>query len=376
MLEINTTTLQEAVGKSIKGSGRLPMLLMTTAISIELKDGIITLTTTDGNLNLLIRIPGFDKEQKFYACTDSTMFSSLVAKTTSKTIGLEVRENALYFKGNGSYNLPLIQDEEGNNVRIKRIVCSSNETVDIKTAVTKPMCRYNKLAIAKTKEIPQFASYCISGKKVYTYDTKNLCVSNFNLGDMRMLLPAATAGLLELIDDEDITVIYDGVAFNIISGSVTIEGTVMQGLDEFPVDAANQFLTPEAFPNKVELDKTQLENVLDRIGLFILPEDLDAIMLTFSNDSLIIQNRAQNGYEHLLYLNSPIGNPNSQTLLDIKSLKMIVSACELDSVVIGINNETGNVCVECGDTKFVIPSMDATEEEEFEEEQETEFVEE
>ena len=150
----------------------------------------------------------------------------------------------------------------------------------------------------------------------------------------------------------------------------------MQGLDEFPVDAANQFLTPEAFPNKVELDKTQLENVLDRIGLFILPEDLDAIMLTFSNDSLIIQNRAQNGYEHLLYLNSPIGNPNSQTLLDIKSLKMIVSACELDSVVIGINNETGNVCVECGDTKFVIPSMDATEEEEFEEEQETEFVEE
>ena len=56
MLKIKTETLKTAVTKSVKGSSRLPMLLLTNCIGIEVKDGNLILTTTDGSTNLEVTV--------------------------------------------------------------------------------------------------------------------------------------------------------------------------------------------------------------------------------------------------------------------------------------------------------------------------------
>lgn len=367
MLKIKTETLKTAVTKSVKGSSRLPMLLLTNCIGIEVKDGNLILTTTDGSTNLEVTVK-VNTNEEFYACTDSALFASLVSKTTTDDIGLEIRNESLFFRGNGVYNLPLVQDEEGNTVRIPVDTNFDAETaVTVKKEDIVPLYKFNKLAVAKTKEIPQFSAYCVSHNRIYTYNTTNLCISKSKLGSFNMLLPASVADLLALIDEDEIQVVNTDSKFIIKSNTIFIQGTVVDGFEKFPIDAANQLITPSNFSTKIELNTTQLVNVLDRMSLFIAPEDMNAINLTLTEDYLTITNRAGNGCEKLLYLSRPTGNPSLETCLDISDLKMVVSAVELDSVNIAFS-DTGNACIELTNSYIVIPSISTEEEEQVEEE--------
>ena len=189
-----------------------------------------------------------------------------------------------------------------------------------------------------------------------------------------MLLPASVADLLALIDEDEIKVVNTDSKFIIKSNTIFIQGTVVDGFEKFPIDAANQLITPSNFSTKIELNTTQLVNVLDRMSLFIAPEDMNAINLTLTEDYLTITNRAGNGCEKLLYLSRPTGNPSLETCLDISDLKMVVSAVELDSVNISFS-DTGNACIELTNSYIVIPSISTEEEEPVEEEYVSEEVE-
>ena len=53
---IKTTTLQEMIAKAIKGASNNKLIPLTSLMAIEVKDKVLTLTTTDATNYLYITI--------------------------------------------------------------------------------------------------------------------------------------------------------------------------------------------------------------------------------------------------------------------------------------------------------------------------------
>ena len=98
-LTLKTLKLQEMVSKAIKGASNNKMIPITSLMAIQWQDGVLTLITTDAanTLKIIDKVEG----EEFYVVVQTELFSKLVAKTTTETITLTLKESSLEVKGNG-----------------------------------------------------------------------------------------------------------------------------------------------------------------------------------------------------------------------------------------------------------------------------------
>ena len=264
-IKLNTEYLKTAVAKVARGAGNLSMLLITSCITIEANNGDIVFTTTTNYRNLEVRINGaVDENVEFFACTDCSLFTKLVSKTDAETITLKVTDNALVFTGNGIYNLPLIQDEEGNFVCIPEIKVDAMEETKVSTEQLKKILTWNKLCVAKTMEEPIFTGYCIKDNRVFTYDNNSACVSNIKLDNVNMLIPGSTVDLFSLFEDKEVIVKTTNNKVSFASEDVTITGSLLEGFDLYPTDQLAELAESKDFSNSID-SRINIQTLLRRV---------------------------------------------------------------------------------------------------------------
>lgn len=302
MLKLKTLKLQEMVSKAVKGASNNKMIPITSLMAVELKEGVLTLTTTDATNTLKIKekdVTGDD----FYVVVQVDLFSKLISKTTTESISLDLKEHSLEVKGNGTYNIDLPLDEEGELIRFPEY--KFNHEVEASTMYAtsiKSILNANKAALAETMEIPCLTGYHF-GDKVITTDTYKVCCNAENIFNSEILLPAELVNLLALIDQEKIKVQQDKNKILFTTENVVIYGVNLDGIEDYPVEAINAYLDSE-FTSMCKLAKSALINVLDRLMLFVTPYDKNGVYLTFTKDGLVISSKQSNGTELLKYQGS------------------------------------------------------------------------
>ena len=335
-LKLKTLKLQEMVSKAVKGASNNKMIPITGLMAIVLKKGVLTLITTDATNTLKVMEKNIEGDD-FYVVVQADIFSKLIAKTTTETITLTLKENSLEVKGNGTYNIELPLDEEGQLITFPEY--KFDESVEkkvINLSTVKVLLNANKAAIAETMEIPCLTGYYFDDK-VITTDTFKVCSNDIKVFDDKVLLPSEMVELLAIMDEEKINVQVSGNKILFTTNNVTVYGTQLDGIEDYPAEAIQAYLETE-FTSMCKLPKSALLNVLDRLSLFVSTYDKNGVYLTFNNEGVLFSSKKSNGTELIKYQGSENFQPFT-CCADIELLESQISAQDGEVVELWYGHE-------------------------------------
>ena len=301
-VRLNTLVLQALMDKAIKGASQNKMIPLTSLLEIELKEGVLTLTTTDATNTLKVFAKGI-KGDDFRVVVPADLFHKLVSKVTTEHITLELKENSLEVVGNGTYQLDLLLDEDGTLVKFPEYEFKEEgEPTKLKPETVKTLLTSNKAALAQTMENPALTGYYF-GDQIITSDTFKICGQAERVFEKPTLLPGELVHLLSLCGDSEIDIYRDGQQLLFKAGNVIIHGWEMDLLSEFPVEAISNYLNQD-FPSMCKINRKSFMEALDRLALFVSPYDRNGAYLTFTDKGLQITSKQKNSDELLPYKES------------------------------------------------------------------------
>lgn len=335
-LTIKTQKLQSMASRAAKGASENKILPITGMIAIQQQANVLTLITTDTSHTLKVVADKIEGED-FYAVVPVDVFSKLVAKTTSENITLTMKEDSLEFKGNGTYKIALPMDEEGTVIFPDYQFEKLSEGSVINLTTIKNVLTVNKASVAKNVDSPCLCGYYF-GEKVITTDQNVICFNDINVLGEDVLVSPEMVELLALNTQEKITYYRNGDYMLFETPDVLVYGPTHEGVDLFPVDDINAYLD-QAFPSKCKLPKNSLQNVIDRLSLFIEPYDKNGAHFTFTKQGLKISSKQSNSVETLTYVQSTDFSPFI-CCVDIPMLKSQIDAIPDDDVEMWYGHES------------------------------------
>lgn len=343
-LKVKTEVFRSLITKASKASTNNKMIPLTGLMNIELKDGVLNITTSDAVNFFTLKEADIDGDN-FSVVVLVDLFSKLVSKTTSEYITLDYVDGKLSFIGNGTYAIDLPLDEEGRPITYPNYDTSfaNSQSGTIKLATIKSIILANKPALAVSMEVPYLTGYYCTKDKVVSADSFNICINKVETFPEDVLISPIVFDLLSLSESEDISYEFTETAIIFKTAKMTLCTKNMKGKEDYPIDAVTGYIDNE-FPSKCTLPKTALINVLDRLSLFISNFDVNGVYLNFTNEGVKISSVNGSGYELIPYQGSENFAPYS--------CKVVVDATKKQ--IAARNGESINICYGIdGALKFV-----------------------
>ena len=335
-LTIKTLKFKDMVLRAAKGASENKLLPITSMIAIELKDNLLTLTTTDTSNTLIIREDKVDGED-FYAVVPVDVFSKLIAKTTSEIISLTLNENDLEVAGNGKYKIPLPMDEEGTIIFPKFKFDKKGEPKIINLTTIKNILAINKAAIAKNLDTPCICGYFISDK-VITTDENVICFNDINMLGQDVLISPDMMDLLSLNTQEKIDCHYNKGYFLFETSDMVLYGAEHDGKESFPKDEILQYLDVD-FSSNCKVPKLLLSSVIDRLSLFIEPYDKNGAYFVFTKEGLKITSKKSSSVELIRFTESNEFQPYA-CCVDIPQIQSQINSIPDEQLQIWYGNDS------------------------------------
>ena len=349
-ITLDTVLFKDMVARARKGASNNSIIPLTSMMAIELQDNKLTLITTDSKNYLYIiqdNIPGND----FYAVVIVDTFANLIAKTTSDTIHLELKDNALEVIGNGKYLIEL-PDEEGEMIQFPDPREDEELDIldDIKLTTINSILTTAKPSLSTTMEEPCNTDY-YCGKKIYATDRYKICIMNVKLWDEPRLIPPQVMDLLSIMTAEDIAVEAGDDVLIFSTPDCVLYARTMDGIEDFNVEGIQKFVDEAEYNSVCKIRKSSIMQLLDRLSLFVSDVDQNEIYLTFTSKGLQVSSKQSSGTELIKYLESD-DFEDFTCVIDIGTLSDQVKALQDDTVEIHYGDEAGIMFVE-GNTKLI-----------------------
>lgn len=359
-MKIKTSILQDMVSKAIKGASNNKMIPITNLLGIEVNGENITLMTTDGSNQLIIKSKvNYDPmygPQDFYTIINADTFSKLVGKTTTEFIELNNNENYLEVKGNGIYKIEIPVNEDGQIIKFPTFKMDSKESKQLSVEKLKTILSTAKVSVAQTMEVPCLTGYYIADK-VATTDREMMCGIKESVLDNPILLSSEMAELIQILDGDYVNLIQENNKLLFSTENVTIYGKQLEGLDIYPVQALDNLMNL-SYDNIVKVNKQDLLNVLDRMSIFVTDYDKNGVFLSFTEDGLQLTSQKSNASE-ILEMDRDANKDfvPFNCLIDIEMLKSQVQINSTDIVEIHYGQEKSIKLVD-GNTTMIICLLD------------------
>ena len=311
-MQIKTVKLQDMVSKVIKGVGNNKLLPITGFIAITVKDGRITLTSTD-NTHYLFVSDNVESED-FYVCIQADKFASLVSKMTSETTTLTITDNFLEVKGNGVYSIEIPLDENGQMVKYPNPLEDNDigeKVGELTVAQIKNVLNVVKPCLDTSGDFVQYTNYFV-GDCVMASDTYNVSTLNEQAFTTPRLISSEMMSLLDMATNT-VDVFANGNKVTCVTPGLTVYGVILSDVSEFSVDELKAYINSK-FSSMCKFSKAQFLQLLDRITLFVdaLTDD-NVVKVVFSENSLTVSSRKSSGVESIEYTESE--NPISYEIM-------------------------------------------------------------
>ena len=352
---IGTELMKDVVARAIKGAGNNKLIPITSMMCIELREGDLTVITTDATNYLYI------KEQhvagdNFYVVVDANQFAKLVSKMTCESITMTVDEKlyTMKVKGNGNYTMELPLDEDGEPVKFPDAHAKCTNVVECNRSTIMAILETIKPALAVTMENPQYTAYYMGDKVVATdsYKIASLAIPMF---DTPKLVSSEFLDLVAVMRTEKIMVNLSDTDIVFETPDCTIFGKFVDGIDDFAIEPITNLIEQE-FDSHCAVPKNDLLQMLDRLSLFVGTYDKNAVDLTFTNQGLQVSSKASSGVEILPYVNSE-NQVDFTCAVDIQMLVNEVKAIQNDLIEIYYGDDSSIKFVD-GNITIVIALME------------------
>ena len=354
---IQTELMKDVVARAIKGAGNNKLIPITSMMCIELKDGELTVITTDATNYLYIKeqhVAGDD----FYVVVDANQFAKLVSKMTCESITMTVDEKlyTMKVKGNGNYTIELPLDEDGMPVKFPDALAKTvlPNPIELNRSTVIAILETIKPALAVTMENPQYTAYYIGDKVVATdsYKIASLAIPMF---DEPKLVSSEFLDLVAVMRAEKIKATFSDTDVRFETPDCTIAGKFVDGIDDFAIEPITNLIEQE-FNSHCAVPKNDLLQMLDRLSLFVGTYDKNAVDLTFTNQGLQVSSKASSGVEILPYVNSE-NQIDFTCAVDIQMLVQEVKAITNDLIEIYYGDDSSIKLVD-GNITIVIALME------------------
>lgn len=306
-MKINAVKFQSMLSKAVKGAGNNRLIPITNLLGINLKDNVLTLTTTDNATYLYVKenIIGED----FNVTVELDKFYKLISKITSSEIELEIANDILIITGNGQYKLELPYDEYGKIISYPNPFDAIYDKLQNKRMIPKSVFStiLNSVKPALSNLLvdsgsTQYLSY-YCGDKVVATDSNVISAYLYELSDKAKLIRPEVINLIDIMDTDKVAVYEYEDIIVALSLDCIIYSKVIPQIEEFNISAINSLLDT-SFNSMCCVDKNCLFQLLDRFTLFVDKYDNNAIKLTFGKDILTVTSLNSGALEELAYTNS------------------------------------------------------------------------
>lgn len=363
--------MQNACSKILAAvdSNNLSVLTETLQIKTEGRNLFISVTNREYFAKVRIAI---DSDVDFHATVNANLFLKLISQITTDTIEMNLMDNSLVLKGNGTYKLPLIFDGE-TLLELPPIEISNptvNFTINSETLLS--ILQYNSKEITKgsiSKPIQKL--YYMDEEGCVTFTT-GACVNSFSLEQpVKVLLNDRLVKLFKLFKGEKVefTLGYDAISDEIIQTKVKFETgdvsiTAILSCDDsmlrqFPVNAVRGRANSE-YPYSINMNRENLIQTINRLMLFTTTANGKEIVkpnstFEFKKDCVVIYDVKKENKEEIYYTNTSCNIADVYTaIFDLNDLRATLETCSEQYVTFNFGDSQAAVLVR-GNIKNVIP---------------------
>lgn len=311
------------------------ILEITNYYEVVLNEEGLTIRATDGTNHLVVHNSDYTQEGNFSVIVRADQFTKLINKTTKADVDLTVKEDYLQVKGNGTYKVEIVENEEFPVCQVEGSSYSEIQSEGFLNAI-----KGAKNAKSPAASDGVLFSYLVRDECVYSADAIKVYSKDLeamDLENVQMLIPPNLAALLMVLDGDTVKVNLDvennKVEFS--SGTVTVAGPLAEGVEEYP-DMQELFNIDT--PHLVKLPKIDLLSAIDRLSLFVGLFDKGILDLVFTQDGLLVST-SSNSNEMLMY-ETKLPEPVEYVYkVNSKYLQDLVSVADNEVVTIGFGLE-------------------------------------
>lgn len=346
-------------------SSELSVLTETLELKAEGKQLCMAVTNREYYAQVELEL---EEEVDFHATVNAALFLKLISQTTTDSVEIVINNSSLMVRGNGTYKLPLIYDEQGKLLELPQITIDNPvSNFDIDGDILTSILTYNSKEIAKGNIIrPVQKLYYMDENGAITFTT-GACVNNFSLEKpVKLLLNQKVVKLFKLFKSEKVhfTLGYDEISEELIqtkvnfrSGSVSITAILPSDnnlLASFPVDAIRDRAN-SIYPYSISVNKDELIQAINRLLLFINSEKTSGTFgsLKFAKDCVTLED-SRNINSEKVYYATKLANCDYTNLVDLLDLKITLENCAEKYLTINFGDGQA-IVVARGNVYNVIP---------------------
>lgn len=368
---ISTETLKSLCDKILPAvdNNLIDPLQLTTSLEIATGQDELLINVTNREYYVKASLP-LHIEEELHVVINATLFLKLISQMTTPDVELVIDENSLKIKGNGTYNLPLIFDNdkllELPKIIIHNVTCEMN----VKNSYLQSIVKFNSKEIKKGNIVsPVQKMYYVDELGAITF-TSGACVNSFNLDQpIRLLLSEKLVKLFKLFDSEEVSLKYgiDQIGNSKIlqpkvelsNGKITISALLSSddSLIKSVPTASIRKLADQVYTYNVELSKGSLLAAINRLSLFKSSSNANIYNFIFNKDSLIIKDDVGKNEEKIDYLNEANVTETYTAKLDLMDLKLTMETYDEPYFNLCFGNKT-NIMTIRGNIKNIIPEIE------------------
>ncbi len=363
---LNTGKFQEVCTDILNAINPNELSQVTEVIDIQNDYSFVYLTVAGGDYTAKFKFEESCSDI-IHAVVDAKLFLKLVLKITTPTIELNIiNDTTLQVKANGSYNLPLIFEEDKlldiSEIKLNNIVSE----FDVSTTILKNIDKYNSIELSKaifTNPVQKL--YYVDNKGAITFTT-GACVNNFNLPlSHKLLFNVQLVKLFKLFKSDNVKfkIAEDTITSDVVQTKVCIETNQLTVtaiincsdalLNIIPVDTIRN-LANDKYPNCVEINKELFVQTIGRIILF--NDNFKHFnKVEFFNDKLRVYDCNDINFEDIIYT-QPLNLADTYvTYFDMQEINTVISSTSGKEITLCFGNNTNIVVKATANVDFIIP---------------------
>ena len=361
--------IQEKSAKILSAIDTSEVSSLSDTVEMICKDNYLYLSVTNREYLVEIKID-LGSHEDFHATVSATLFLKLIAQTTSDTIELSVKDNALIVKGNGTYKLPLLYDEDKILSIPKIEVENASVNMQIPSSTLNDIMKFNGKEIQKTTAIarPVQKMYYMDEQGAITFTT-GACVNKFSLTTpVKILMSGKLVKLFKLFSNGDV---------NFTLGHTALTNEIMQTRVKFELDdvvitailacddamlnsvpaKAIRSRAEDSYAYEIKIDRLDLLQTINRISLFTVSGFTKPYCsCKFTKDSVTIYDGHSINHETIYYEESKDFEEEYTAILDLNDVKAVLDVCTEQYVTMRFGNKQA-VCICYNNIINVIPEI-------------------
>lgn len=359
-------TLQDIVSRAVQGSTFISVIPMTSLMQIKIKDGVIYAKTTD-NINQLIIKDDVNAQGQpdFEMFVDSKIFSQLVSKLSGDKVDLIKEGDKVTILSGGTFNIAAATDTDGSELTYDDIkVEPIGSSFHLEANEVKSILSYNEAAKSETREQPQLFNYYANSDYIITTDGNRACINPIKMTDTPICIAPNIMDLVETLLYEtndgkaqgvDVYQNTDYIVFENQKGTLIGRKCSQSDVDAFPGEAVVEIMSND-LDNKIEINRTQLLDSLDRLCVLANENDRAALFFNFTKDYVEITSEKSKSFEKVNYMSGSEANNDITLPLEGLRVRDVIATSATEKVSLSFDND--GIRIKDGDTILALGSIE------------------